>query len=313
MPTGGIAPIEGSPLLAFRINQTRGSHRMKWSAGDRGNIEDLRGRSGGGMRAMPLGIGGILVLLLLSWATGVDFLSLVGGGSGPAPAESVDTTAPVATSPAEEKTVDFLDAVMGDAQDTWQGLLGARYERTTLRLFRDGVDTSGCGYAQSASGPFYCPGDHHVYLDLGFFGELRDRFGASGDFAEAYVVAHELGHHVQALLGIDARVRQEQARNPARQNALSVGLELQADCFAGVWAHATAQPGSGGGRRVELESGDLEEGLRAAASIGDDRIQRMSTGRVFPEKFTHGTSEQRVAALRRGFESGDPQACSTVQ
>lgn len=283
---------------------------MRWTPGDRGNIEDLRGRSGG-MRAMPLGIGGVLVLLLLSWATGVDFLSLVGGGGG-APTASVGTSGPVKASPEEEKTVDFLDAVMADTQDTWQQLLGPRYQRTRLRLFRDGVDTSGCGFAQSASGPFYCPGDHYVYLDLGFFDELRQRFGASGDFAEAYVLAHELGHHVQSLTGIESQVRQQQARNPSERNALSVRLELQADCFAGVWAHATAQPGRTG-RRVELESGDLEEGLRAAAAIGDDRIQRMSTGRVFPEKFTHGTSEQRVAALRRGFESGDPRACDTPQ
>lgn len=285
---------------------------MKWTPGDGSNIEDLRGRSGG-MRAMPLGIGGVLVLLLLSWATGVDFLSLLGGGGGgSAPTANVGTPGTVTSSPEEEKTKKFVDAVLGDAQDTWQELLGPRYQRTTLRLFRDGIDTTGCGYAQSASGPFYCPGDHHLYLDLGFFDELRQRFGASGDFAEAYVVAHELGHHVQSLLGIEAQMRQQQARNPSQRNALSVALELQADCFAGVWAHATAQPGRASGR-VELESGDLEEGLRAAASIGDDRIQRMSTGRVFPEKFTHGTSEQRAAALRRGFESGDPQACNTFQ
>lgn len=286
---------------------------MKWTPGDRGNIEDLRGRSGG-MRAVPMGIGGVVVLLVLSWATGVDFLSLVGGG-GPAsaPTASVGKAGPVSSTPTEEKTVDFLDAVMGDAQDTWQQLLGPRYQRTTLRLFRDGIDTSGCGYAQSASGPFYCPGDHHVYLDLGFFDELKQRFGASGDFAEAYVIAHELGHHVQSLTGIESGVRQQQARNPSERNALSVGLELQADCFAGVWAHATAQPGRGAGRRVQLEDGDLEEGLRAAAAIGDDRIQRMSTGRVFPEKFTHGTSAQRVAALRRGFETGDPNSCNTAQ
>ncbi len=286
---------------------------MKWTPGDRGNIEDLRGRSGG-MRAMPMGIGGVLVLLLLSWATGVDFMSLVGGGGGggTAPSASVGTTGPVTASPEEEKTVDFLDAVMGDAQDTWQQLLGSRYQRTTLRLFRDGVDTTGCGYAQSASGPFYCPGDRKVYLDLGFFAELTKRFGAAGDFAQAYVVAHEVGHHVQTVTGIESQVRQQQSQNPGARNALSVKMELQADCFAGVWAHATAQPGRGQ-RRVELESGDLEEGLRAAAAIGDDRIQRMSTGRVFPEKFTHGSSEQRVAALRRGFESGDPQACNSVQ
>jgi predicted metalloprotease len=286
---------------------------MKWTPGDRGNIEDLRGRSGGGMRAMPMGIGGVLVLLLLSWFTGVDFLSLVGGGGGPAPTESVGTTGPVASSPAEEKTVDFVDAVMGDAQSTWQELLGPRYRRTTVRLFRDAVQTSGCGYAESASGPFYCPGDHYIYLDLGFFDELRRRFGASGDFAEAYVVAHELGHHVQSLLGTESQTRQQQVRNPGERNALSVGLELQADCYAGVWAHATARPGRAAEKRMELENGDLEQGLNAAAAIGDDRIQRMSTGRVFPEKFTHGTSDQRVAALRRGFTSGDPQSCATLQ
>ncbi len=286
---------------------------MKWTPGNRGNIEDLRGRSGGGMRGMPLGIGGVLVLLLLSWFTGVDFLSLVGGGGGPAPTVSVGTTGSPASSAAEEKTVDFLDAVMEDAQSTWQQLLGPRYQRTRLKLFRDGVETTGCGYAQSASGPFYCPGDRHVYLDLAFFQELRQRFGASGDFAEAYIIAHELGHHVQTLLGIEARTRQQQARSPSERNPLSVGMELQADCFAGVWAHAAASPGRAAAQRIELETGDLEEGLRAAASIGDDRIQRMSTGRVFPEKFTHGTSEQRSAALRRGFESGDPQACSTLQ
>jgi predicted metalloprotease len=286
---------------------------MKWTPGDRGNIEDLRGRTGGGMRAMPMGIGGVLVLLLLSWFTGVDFLSLVGGGGGPAPTESVGTSAAVASSPAEEKTVDFVDAVIGDAQSTWQELLGPRYRRTSVRLFRDAVQTTGCGYAESASGPFYCPGDHYIYLDLGFFDELRQRFGASGEFAEAYVVAHELGHHVQSLLGTESQTRQQQARNPSDRNALSVRLELQADCYAGVWAHATARPGRAAEKRIELENGDLEQGLTAAAAIGDDRIQRMSTGRVFPEKFTHGTSEQRVAALRRGFASGDPQACDTFQ
>lgn len=286
---------------------------MKWTPGDRGNIEDLRGRSGGGMRAMPMGIGGVLVLLLLSWFTGVDFLSLVGGGGGPAPTESVGTSGPVASTPAEEKTVDFVDAVMTDAQGTWQELLGPKYRRTTVRLFRDAVQTTGCGFAESASGPFYCPADHYIYLDLGFFDELRKRFGASGEFAEAYVVAHELGHHVQSVLGTESQTRQQQARNPSERNALSVRLELQADCYAGVWAHATARPGRASEKKIELENGDLEQGLNAAAAIGDDRIQRMSTGRVFPEKFTHGTSEQRVAALRRGFASGDPQACDMTQ
>jgi predicted metalloprotease len=288
---------------------------MKWTPGDRGNIEDLRGRTGGGMRAMPMGIGGVLVLLLLSWFTGVDFLSLVGGGGGgsPTPTANVGTSGAVASSPAEEKTVDFVDAVMEDAQSTWQELLGQRYRPTKVRLFRDAVPDTGCGYAESASGPFYCPADHFIYLDLGFFGELRQRFGASGEFAEAYVVAHELGHHVQSLLGTESQTQQQQARNPAERNALSVRLELQADCYAGVWAHATARTGRAAEKRIELENGDLEQGLNAAAAIGDDRIQRMSTGRVFPEKFTHGTSEQRVAALKRGFTSGDPQSCDKFQ
>jgi uncharacterized protein len=287
---------------------------MRWTPGDRGNIEDLRGRSGIGLRAGGLGIGGLLVVLLLSWATGIDFLSLVGSGGG-APSETVGTSGtpgPVASTPEEEKLVDFVDAVMGDAQATWRDLLGNRYQPTKVRLFRDAIQSS-CGFAQAASGPFYCPGDHYVYLDLGFFDELRRRFGASGDFAEAYVVAHELGHHVQSLLGVDAELRQAQGRDPSARNDLSVRLELQADCYAGVWAHATNKSGRASQGRIELENGDLEDGLRAAAAIGDDRIQRMSTGHVFPDKFTHGTSDQRVTWLRRGFESGDPNACNTFQ
>ena len=285
---------------------------MRWTPGDRSNVEDLRGRSGIGMRAGGLGIGGMLVLLLLSWATGVDFLSLFSGGGGGAPTESVGTSGTVASSPEEEKLVDFVDAVMADTQTTWKELLGDRYQPTKVRLFRDSIQ-SACGFAQAASGPFYCPGDHYVYLDLGFFTELRSRFGASGDFAEAYVLAHELGHHVQSLLGIENRTRQMQARDPSETNELSVRLELQADCFAGVWAHATNKSGRAAQGRMELESGDMEEGLRAAAAIGDDRIQRMSTGHVFPDKFTHGTSQQRVTWLRRGFDNGTPDACQTFQ
>jgi len=282
---------------------------MKWTPGDRSNVEDLRGRSGG-MRAAPLGIGGLLLLLLLSWFTGVDFLSLVGGGG--APAQSVDTSgaAPVTASPEEETLVLYVDAVMADTQDTWKRILGDRYQATRLRVFRDSVNSEGCGFAQAASGPFYCPGDRKVYLDLGFFDELKQRFGAAGDFAQAYVLAHEVGHHVQAITGLEERMRRMQASDPSQRNALSVKLELQADCFAGVWGHATNQPGRAQGR-MEMEAGDIDEGLRAAAAIGDDRIQRMSTGRVFPDKFTHGSSEERVRWFRRGFESGDPEACDT--
>jgi len=284
---------------------------MRWTPGDRSNVEDYRGRSGIGMKAGGLGLGGLLVLLVLSWATGVDFLSLVGGG-GAGQTETVGTSGTVASTPAEEKLVDYVDAVMADTQDTWEKLLGSRYQPTKARLFRDAIQ-SACGFAESASGPFYCPSDHYVYLDLGFFDELRKRFGASGDFAEAYVLAHEVGHHVQTLMGTDARMRQLQSRNPSERNELSVRLELQADCYAGVWAHQTNKSGRAATGRMEMESGDLEEGLRAASAIGDDRIQRMSTGHVFPDKFTHGTSEQRVTWLRRGFESGDPGGCNTFQ
>ena len=284
---------------------------MRWTPGDRENVEDLRGRSGMGMKAGGLGIGGLLVLLLLSWATGVDFLSLVGSGGGP-PSDSVGTSGNVTTTPEEEKTMDFVGAVMDDTQATWQQLLGDRYRATKVRVFRDAI-RSACGVAESASGPFYCPGDHYVYLDLGFFNELRTRFGASGDFAEAYVIAHEVGHHVQNLLGIDAQTRRLQSQNPGAENQLSVRLELQADCLAGVWAHATNKVGRGDKGLMELEPGDLEEGLRAAAAIGDDRIQRMQTGHVFPDKFTHGTSDQRVTWLRRGFDQGEPNACQTFQ
>ncbi len=286
---------------------------MKWTSGDRRNIEDMRGSSGGmGMRAGGLGLGGLLLVLVLSWATGIDFLSLVGGdGSGAPPSANVPSSGtPAPTSPAEEKAVDMVDAVMDDAQSTWQQILGSRYQPTTAVLFRDAYQ-SGCGFAQSATGPFYCPADHKVYLDLGFFGELQSRFGAPGDFARAYVIAHELGHHVQSLMGTDAQVRRAQSSRPDQQNALSVALELQADCYAGVWGHHAAQ--SGGGRRVTIETGDVEQGLRAAAAIGDDRIQRMQTGRVAPDSFTHGSSEQRVTWFRRGLESGDPNACNTFR
>ena len=284
---------------------------MKWTPGDRGNVEDLRGRSGG-MRMGGIGLGGLLVVLLLTWLTGVDFLSLIGGGGVPMPDTAPTTGGPVASSPDEEKMVDFVDAVMEDAQGLWGGLLGDRYRRTTTRLFRDSIE-SGCGFAQSATGPFYCPADQRVYLDLGFFSELRSRFGAPGDFAQAYVLTHELGHHVQALIGVESQVRQMQQARPDQRNALSVRMELQADCFSGVWGHHAARPGRSQQGRVELEPGDLEEGMNAAASIGDDRLQRMAGGRVAPDRFTHGTSEQRVTSFRRGFDSGDPRACEMFQ
>jgi uncharacterized protein len=223
---------------------------------------------------------------------------------------SVSTPRRAAASPEEERLVDFVDAVMRDAQDTWQHLLGERYQPTRVRLFQDVIE-SACDAAESAMGPFYCPADHFVYLDLGFFDELRQRFAAPGEFAQAYVVAHELGHHVQALRGIDQRAGAAQQARPSQATAVSVALELQADCFAGVWGHVASQPGRARQGGVELDPGDAEAGLRAAAAIGDDRIQRMATDRVFPERFTHGSSEQRVTSFRRGLTSGSVAACNT--
>lgn len=284
---------------------------MKWTAGNREHVEDRRGRTGGGMRMGGLGLGGLLVVLLLSWLTGVDFLSLLGPGGAAPPAATTDG-GQLQTTPEEERLVDFVNAVMKDAQESWQSTLGGRYQMTRAVIFRDAVQST-CGFAQSATGPFYCPADQLVYLDLGFFNELRSRFGAPGDFAQAYVLAHEVGHHVQHLLGIDSQVRQLQQARPDQQNALSVRLELQADCFAGVWGHAAARPGRAAQGKVELEPGDVEEGLNAAAAIGDDRLQRMAGARVAPDRFTHGSSEQRVSWFRRGFESGDFKACETFQ
>jgi predicted metalloprotease len=253
-------------------------------------------------RATPIGLGGLLLLLVLTLVTGQDFLSLLGPvvEEATAPPAGVDRTA---SSPEEERLVQFVSFVLDDGQETWAGLLPNRYERTTLVLFRDAIQ-SACGFAEAATGPFYCPGDRKVYIDLGFFEELEQRFGAPGDFAQAYVLAHEIGHHVQTVLGIEPRVRALQRNQPGDANALSVRMELQADCFAGLWGNSTA-------RRNILEPNDMEEGLNAAAAIGDDRLQRMSSGRVVPESFTHGSSAQRVEWFRRGFESGRIEACDT--
>ena len=281
---------------------------MRWTAGDRSNVEDMRGRSGGmAMGAGGLGVGGLLLLLVLSWATGIDLTSIVGGG-GTAPPSSVGTSGEVKASPAEEKLVDMVDAVMGDAQETWRQLLGGQYQDTKAVLFRDAIN-SACGFAQAATGPFYCPADRKVYLDLGFFDELDRKLGAPGDFAQAYVLAHELGHHVQTLTGTERKVRELQGSNPNARNTLSVRMELQPDCYAGVWGHHA----NTGGGRVQLDPDDAEEGLNAAAAIGDDRLQRMQSGRVAPERFTHGTSQQRVEWFKRGMDSGDPKACNTFQ
>jgi predicted metalloprotease len=278
---------------------------MRWTSSGRGDIEDMRGRSGG-IGVAPLGIGGFLILLLLSWVSGTNLFSLLGTGD-TTPTQTIGTSGELPTSPAEERMVDFVNAVTKDAQDTWSEILGPRYVRTRVVLFRDAID-SACGFAQSATGPFYCPSDGKVYLDLSFFSELSQRFGAPGDFAQAYVITHEIGHHVQNLTGLNARASLDRQAGPG---SASVALELQADCFAGIWGHAAAQNGRFNAGGVELEPGDVDEALRAAASIGDDRLQKMATGRVMPERFTHGTSAQRVEWFRRGMESGDPRVCST--
>jgi predicted metalloprotease len=284
---------------------------MRWSTGDRDNINDMRGSSGGG-RMIPLGIGGFIVVALLSMFTGVDFFSILGGGGSSPQPTAVGTSGKVNASPSEERLVDMVDAVARDVQDTWTGKLGNQYQATKVTLFRDSIQ-SACGYAGAVSGPFYCPGDRQVYLDLSFFDELQRRFGATGDFADAYVLAHEFGHHVQRLTGTEAHVRDMQRADPSSANPLSVRLELQADCYAGVWGHEAAKPGRAAQGKVELDPGDLQDALRAAAAIGDDRLQKLGTGHVMPEKFTHGTSEQRVTWFKRGFDSGDPRQCDTFQ
>ncbi|HKB10822.1 MAG TPA: neutral zinc metallopeptidase [Vicinamibacterales bacterium] len=276
---------------------------MKWT-GDREDVEDMRGGSGFGGGMVPLGLGGFIVLLLLSWVSGTNLFSLLGTGSG---STSVGTSGQVDSSPVEERRVDFVGAVTKDVQDMWAERLGPRYERTRLVLFRDAIQ-SACGFAQAATGPFYCPGDRKVYLDLSFFDELSRRFGAPGDFAQAYVIAHEFGHHVQNLLGLNERASQDRRTG---ENSASVALELQADCFAGVWGHEASQGGRFQAGHVELDPGDAEEAIRAAGAIGDDRLQRMSTGHVMPDRFTHGSSAQRVTWFSRGMDSGDPRACTS--
>ena len=281
---------------------------MRWSSGNSPDVEDRRGSSGGGgMRfgGRGLGVGGLLLVLLLSVVFKKDFLGLLSGGGDPsAPAQG-----PVESSPAEDQLKSFVGAVLDSVQTTWDVELPPQtrvpYQHAHLVLFRDAIE-SACGFAQAATGPFYCPGDNKVYVDLGFFEELKERFGAPGDFAQAYVLAHEIGHHVQVLLGTEGRVRRAMQQRPDEANALSVRVELQADCYAGVWGHTAAAHGI-------LETGDVEEGLNAAAAVGDDRIQRMSTGRVNPDGFTHGSAAQRASWFKRGMSSGQVADCDTVE
>ena len=281
---------------------------MRWR-GRRGstNVEDRRGRSPLGGRGVPIGCGGILVVIVIALLTGQDpqkLLEMVGDSQ-----VMVDPGASVSTGggAASDELGQFASVVLRDTEDTWNMLmprLGVSYREPTLVLFSNAI-RSACGFSSAATGPFYCPADGKLYIDLAFFAEMDRRMGAPGDFAQAYVIAHEVGHHVQNLLGISSQVRRmQQQTSRTRANALSVQLELQADCLAGVWGHHA------NGRRL-LEPGDVEEGLNAAAAIGDDRLQRQATGRTSPESWTHGSSEQRVTWLRRGLSSGDPDTCDT--
>jgi predicted metalloprotease len=284
---------------------------MRWTPrGKSQDIEDDRAQTGGGRLrrgGLPLGIGGIAILLLLSVVFKRDFLSLV--NMGPSTSYDSTTSTPDPERDAkEEPLVQFVSFVLDDTQNTWKQIFaseGIQYRNAKLKLFRDIIE-SGCGTAESSTGPFYCPEDEKVYIDLGFYDELKQRFGASGEFAEAYVLAHEIGHHVQKQLGIEGKVRELQQEHPSQAKALSVRMELQADCLAGVWGHSTAQ-------RNILEQGDVESGLGAAAAVGDDRIQRMATGRVHPESFTHGSSAQRVEWFTRGLKQGSVNACNAFE
>ena len=301
---------------------------MRWKGGRRStNIQDLRGRRGGGFR-LPTGMGaprgrrgrglrvgglGGIVLLLIGAFFGVDLSGLMGGGGIPTGLGGggpvIQREAPPGGLRTNDEQSEFISVMLGSTEEVWTDLFaqaGQRYRAPVLVLFENRV-TSACGSASSASGPFYCPGDDKLYIDLSFFREL-ERMGAGGDFAQAYVLAHEVGHHVQNLLGVSMDVQRRQRQLPKVQaNALSVRTELQADCYAGVWAHHAHQADNG----ITLEPGDLEEGMNAAARIGDDALMERAGRRARVENFTHGSSEQRQTWLYRGLETGDPQACDT--
>jgi predicted metalloprotease len=267
--------------------------------------------TGGGGRGGGMSIGTIIFLVVIYFILkmmGIDLLQVMDGGqTGPSPSGYEQSEGTTQGSTEEEERKAFVATVLAETEDTWNGIFqasGETYEEPKLVLFRDGIN-SACGSASSATGPFYCPGDHKVYLDMAFFDELAQRFDAAGDFAEAYVIAHEVGHHVQNLLGILPKVNaQRQRMSEADSNQMSVRVELQADCFAGIWGKYTEQKGL-------LEQGDLEEALNAATQIGDDTLQKKTQGYVVPESFNHGTSEQRATWFKRGFDSGKLSACDT--
>ena len=282
---------------------------MKWEGNRQSNqVEDRRSGGGGMLGGRSIGIGTIVVALLGGWVFGINPMTILGLLSGGSPSTSVQQSAPQAP-PAGDREAAFVSTVLADTEDVWKAVFtqgGATYREPRLVLFR-GATSTACGQGQSAMGPFYCPADQKVYIDLGFYETLKTKLGAPGDFAQAYVIAHEVGHHVQNLLGVSGKVDQMRGRiSQAQYNVMSVRQELQADCFAGVWAHHAQNA------RQILEQGDVEEAMNAAAKIGDDALQRSSgSGAVVPESFTHGTSAQRQRWFNVGLRDGSVQACDT--
>jgi predicted metalloprotease len=298
---------------------------MRWQGNRQSdNVEDARddtsdggGRQGFSIGGGRLGLGTVAIALVASYFLGLNpmtVLSMLSGGGGvvssqaPSPVQRQSADPAVPKQPSQDPQVQFVATVLADTEDVWGEIFkqaGGQYEQPRLKIFR-GATSTGCGRGEAAMGPFYCPADHKVYIDLGFYDTLRDRLGAPGDFAQAYVIAHEVGHHVQNLLGTSAKLDEARGRvSKAQYNALSVRLELQADCFAGLWANRAQRA------RQIIEAGDIEEALNAASQIGDDTLQRKSQGQVVPESFTHGSSQQRVTWFKRGFESGDIKQCNT--
>lgn len=288
---------------------------MKWEGNrESDNVEDRRSDGGGGGGGSPvfggrsIGIGTIVIALLGGWVLGINPLTILGLLSGGGPPAHVQQQGPAQRPPADDTMARFVSTVLADTEDVWGQVFrqgGGRYQEPRLVLFRGATPTA-CGTGQAAMGPFYCPADQKVYIDLGFYETLKNRLGAPGDFAQAYVIAHEVGHHVQNQLGISGKVDQMRGRvSKAEYNALSVRLELQADCFAGVWAHHAQNA------RQILEQGDVEEAMNAAAKIGDDALQRAQGGAVVPESFTHGTSAQRQRWFHNGLQNGSVKACDT--